>query len=460
MRLRLTTLTSQGVACAGVATGIVLALYGTSLGEAGDIWKAAGIGCAALTLFATRVVPEIVTAFCIFLAALALSGIPRDEVFSGFMSGGVWLLVSGIILGAAITATGLAARVSERLIGLTGPSYPRAILIIAAAGMALGVLIPSTMPRIVVMIPIAAALAERLGLAPSGKGAIGLIATATTATLLPTYAILTANLPTIVQVGAMDELYGVHSTYSGYLLQQLPVNILRFVLLVVLMMSFTHEPVSSEGATGEPKPHRPEQRRLLFVLGCTILLWMTDFAHGIPPAWVALTAATIVIWPRFGMLKPSAMKEQIDLTPPIFFASIVTVVATARGAGLDQILADFIINRLPLGDGGLSSLYCVYGFSMILSHLTLAPAAPAVLVPFAEPLAQATGLSLEVISMTQILGISTPAIPYQAPPLIVAMSISKVPNAVYLRICAWLALAVAIVGVPLTYFWWQAIGFV
>ena len=161
------------------------------------------------------------------------------------MSGGFWLLVSGIILGAAITSTGLAARVSERLIGFTGPSYPRAIFIIAAAGMALGVLIPSTMPRIVVMIPIAAALAARLGLTADGKGAIGLIATATTATLLPTYTILTANLPTIVQVGTMDELYGVHSTYSGYLMTQLPVNLLRFALLVLLMMRFTRDPVCS-----------------------------------------------------------------------------------------------------------------------------------------------------------------------------------------------------------------------
>ncbi|MEO0829394.1 MAG: SLC13 family permease, partial [Pseudomonadota bacterium] len=214
-------LAGSSVAVIGVAAGVTLAIYGAALGEGGDVWKAAGIGCAALTLFATRAVPEIVTAFGIFLAGLALGVIPREGVFSGFMSGGFWLLVSGIILGAAITSTGLAARVSERLIGFTGPSYPRAVLILALAGVALGVLIPSTMPRIVVMIPIATALAERLGLSSDGKGTIGLIATAATATLLPTYTILTANLPTIVQVGTMDELYQIHSTYSGYLLQQL-----------------------------------------------------------------------------------------------------------------------------------------------------------------------------------------------------------------------------------------------
>ena len=188
---------------------------------------------------------------------------------------------------------------------------------------------------------------------------------------------------------------------------------------------------------------------------------MTDFIHGISPAWVALGAAAIVIWPRFGMLSPMAMREQIDITPAIFFSSIVTVVAVARHAGLDQVLAESIFTTLPLDSGGgLSSVYGVFGVSLVLSHFTTAPAAPAVLVPFAEPLAQTTGLSLDAVSMTQILGISTPAIPYQAPPLIVAMSISKVPNAVFLRLCLWLALAVSLVGVPLTFLWWQLIGFV
>lgn len=452
--------TANSIAATGVALGLALVAFGFTQ-ETSAIWKAAGLGAAAITLFATRAVPEIVAAFGIFLLALGLGIVPREVVFSGFMSSGFWLLVSGIVLGAAITSTGLAARISERLIAVTGPSYPRAILIVAAAGFALGILIPSTMPRIIVMIPVAAAFAKRLGLSPDGTGAIGLVATAAAATLLPTYTILTANLPTIVQVGAMDQLYGVHSTYSGYLLQQWPVNALRFVLLVALMAGFTRETITPDNGDTEQEAARPEQRRLLLVLTIAILLWMTDFAHGIPTAWVALTAAAITIWPRFGMLKSSAMREQIDLTPAIFFASIVTVVATARAAGLDQVLADAVIGALPLDpDGGLGSIYGVYGVSVILSHLTTAPAAPAVLVPFAESLSQATGLSLEVISMTQIIGIATPLIPYQAPPLIVAMSLSKVPNAVFFRLCLWLAFAVTVVGIPLTYFWWRLIGFV
>ena len=65
------------ISSTGVALGAAFVAYGISLGEAGEIWKAAGIGSAALTLFATRAVPEIVTAFGIFLSALALGIIPK-----------------------------------------------------------------------------------------------------------------------------------------------------------------------------------------------------------------------------------------------------------------------------------------------------------------------------------------------------------------------------------------------
>ncbi len=54
------------------------------LGEVGGLCKAAGLGSAALSLFATRAIPAIVTACGIFLAALAFGVVPREIVFSGF----------------------------------------------------------------------------------------------------------------------------------------------------------------------------------------------------------------------------------------------------------------------------------------------------------------------------------------------------------------------------------------
>ena len=151
------------------------------------------------------------------------------------------------------------------------------------------------------------------------------------------------------------------------------------------------------------------------------------------------------------------MKEKIDLTPAIFLASIITVVTVATEAGLDHLVSDFILRILPDQNGGLAAIFSVFGVSFVLSHLTTAPAAPAVLVPLAQNLSEATGLSMNTTLMTQIIGISTPAIPYQAPPLIIAMSLSKVPNLVFLKICMLLSLVVMMFGLPITYAWWSII---
>ena len=61
---------------------------------------------AALTLFAiglyaTRIIPEFLTAFAYFLVAMLFAVAPASVVFSGFQSTAFWLIFSGLIIGVA-----------------------------------------------------------------------------------------------------------------------------------------------------------------------------------------------------------------------------------------------------------------------------------------------------------------------------------------------------------------------
>ena len=438
--------------------------YGALLPDGGAT-QVAGLAALAIALFATRVLPEAVTAFVVILLALALGVASEAVVFSGFASGGVWLMLAGIVLGAAIVATGLAARLADGLYALTGGAPARAVLVVGAAGLALGVLIPSTIPRVIVLLPVAAALAERLGHAPESRVGIALGVMATTATLLPTYMILTANLPTIVHVGVMEKLYAFEPSYSGYFLAQTPVNALRFAVLAALLalplLTAARPTEPPAGPAGGAVRLDRAQRRLLGVLAVAIVFWATDFAHGIAPAWIALAAAAVVLWPPAGMLDGKAMRERIDLSPIFFLAALFAVSAVAREVGLDRALADALILRLGIGEGeSLRSIYAIFLFTFLIGHLTTAPAAPVVLGPFAEPLAQASGLSLEAVFAVQIVGIASPVLPHQAPPLLLAMSLAAIPAWPLIRACAAVALAVGVLGLPLCWLWWRAIGLV
>ena len=444
-------------AAAVAAVGAVLLMTGPEQA----VPRVAAVCALAVLSFALRLLPEAVTGLLCFLAFLALGAAPAEVIFSGFATGGFWLLFSGLIIGTAITQTGLGGQIARRLFARSGSAYWRAALVLALMGLGLGLLVPSTMPRIIVVMPVAVSLAAALGFETGSRGQIGLALTAATSTLLPTYGILTANLPTIVQSGALEALYGVAPSYAGYALAQAPVNLVRLGVLLAVLLPFARSGRAAAPAQPAPEPMTPVQLRLLGLLGVAILFWATDRVHGIGPAWVALALAAVLLWPGAGMLPRDAMKGSIDLSPTLFLAGIFAVSGVARHVGLDAMLAEALIPRLGLGEGGtLRDLAAITGSALLVSHLATAPAAPVVLAPLAGAMAEATGWPVEAVGMAQIIGIATPLLPYQAPPLIVAMALAHMPAGLVVRVCLAVGAGVAFIGVPLTALWWQAIGLI
>ena len=427
--------------------------------EADVLMRTSAISGLALALFATRLLPEVVTALGCFLAFLMVDAAPNAVIFSGFTSGGFWLLFAGLIVGTAISVTGLGRQFALRIFQKTGDSYIKAALLLALSGLGLGLLVPATMPRIIILMPVALSLSNTMGYEIGSRGHVGLTVTGAIATLLPTYAILTANLPTIIHFGAFETLYDIKPSYARYFIEQAPANAVRFMVLLVLMLPFASARSDKKSVLDAPMPFTYTQRKLLILLGSAILFWALDTFHGISPAWVALLLATVLLIPGFGILDSNVMKTKIDISPAFFIAAVFAISAVAQHTGLGTILADRLIPVLRLGDGSdLRDLYSVFGLSTVLSHLTTSPAAPAILAPLAGAIAAETGWSIETIAMAQVLGISTPLLPYQAPPLIIAMALAKIPMIALLRVCLLLAMAVAVIGVPITYFWWSYLG--
>ncbi|MEM7462606.1 MAG: SLC13 family permease [Pseudomonadota bacterium] len=422
-------------------------------------YQVAAVSLLAITLFATRVIPETTITLFTFLAFLGLAAAPPEVIFSGFATGGFWLLFSGLLIGTAITATGLGRQIALRIFRRTGASYPRAVISLAICGVMLGVLVPSTIPRIIVLMPISMSLAQTMGYEPGSRGYIGLTAIAATSTLLPTFAILTANLPTIVHFGALETLFGLEPAYAHYFVMQFPVNLVRLLVLLAFLVPFAKNSASTDPSIELPEPLTGQQLKLLLMLAIAIAFWATDFLHGISPAWIALTLAAILMLPSLGFLEKTVMKDKVDMSPAFFLAGVFCISAVMRHIGLDTQFANAVIPQLGLGENGrLWDLYATSGLAMFMSQFTTAPAAPLILAPLAQPMAEATGLPLETVAMAQIIGIATPLLPYQAPPLILAMAMAQIPMRILIQICLVLALAVAVIGLPITYLWWQLLG--
>lgn len=95
---------------------------------------------------------------------------------------------------------------------------------------------------------------------------------------------------------------------------------------------------------------------------------------------------------------------------------------------------------------------------MVASVVVTTPGVAAVTTPAAGRLAEASGLPLDTVLMAEVMGYATALLPYQIPPLLVAMSMAGVRFSEGVK--ATLAVAVASVAVswPVTLLWWHWLG--
>lgn len=419
------------------------------------------ISVAGITLFATRSLPEVTTALFIFIAFMAIDVAPSEVIFSGFATGGFWLLVGGLVIGAAVTSSGLGNQIAQWAFAYTGNSYGRAVWFLSITGLILGALVPSAIPRVIVMMPITLALAGAMAMQPGSRHHTGLLMTAVMMTLVPTYAFITANLPTIIEIGAIEILYNQHITYGAYLIQNAPINILRFIVLFIMLLAYAQKTAATETLRSciEPLSLTPKQRRLLVVLTCAIALWATDTLHGIAPAWVALAAAVVLLVPGFGVFTKQAMKTEIDFSIAFLIASVFCISAVMTEIGLGIQISDLATTTLALGQtSSLWDLVAIVGFSSALSHLTIAPAAAIVLAPLATSMSEATGWSVNAVAMAHNIGYSTTFMPYQSPPLLIGIALAQIPIGALTRLCLVSSVIISIIGVPLTWLCWLLLG--
>ena len=167
---------------AALALGV--AVYGPGTGNASAVL---GLILLTIGLLATSAIPEHLTALLFFALAMIFALAPAGVVFSGFESAGLWLIFGGLVLGVAVHTTGLGARMAHRLAPAFGTSYPGVIFGTLLSAMAFGFLMPSSMGRVVLLLPITLALARRLGFREDSRGYKGMVLAAGLGCFLPSF---------------------------------------------------------------------------------------------------------------------------------------------------------------------------------------------------------------------------------------------------------------------------------
>jgi len=359
-----------------------------------------------------------------------------------------------------VTSTGLGARIARYLTTRVRGSYLAILSGVAVAATTLNFLMPSSMGRILMLIPIVLAMADRSGFNAGRPGRSGMIMVATVVSFVPSGAVMTALVPNLVMVGAAENLYDIEFTYTSYLLVHFPVmGALRTIAIVFLARLLFRDVPESVTDTTEAEPMSLQETQLAVLLGLALALWMTDAIHGISPAWIGLSVAVILLLPGLRLLPSNTLSEKLDYNSVFYTAGVLSMGAVISGTGLAAKLGGSLMAALPITAGADgANVVMLTLLSTVLGPLVTNPAVPAVLSPLAGEISELTALPVDLVLMTQVTGFSNVLLPYQASPVIIGMTLGGVGLRAGTKMLVALTLITLIILLPLQYSWWQFLG--
>jgi anion transporter len=442
-----------------VAAAVAVYLTPPPAGVSVEMMHAAALVVFTVGLWAAGALPEHMVGLLFFMLAMALAVAPAQVVFSGFTSATLWLVLGGLIMAEAVNKTGLAQRLAGALFDRFAVSYAQLVIAVVVAAVILSFLVPATVGRVLLLLPIVMALARRVGFEHDSNGYNGLCLAAILITYQCGTTVLPANAPNLVLAGSAEALYGIQIRYAEYLWTQFPVlGLAKSAAIVGFTLWLFPARAVAVAQAGAHEPLTPAQRRMAAILVAALALWATDFLHGIQSGWIALAAGIVCLLPRVGVM-PVASFHEVRLGPYFYVGATLGLGLVIQKTGLSDGLGRLLHGVLPLEAGADFVNFMMLSVLATFAGLfTTNPAQPAVLAPLAESFAQATGWPLQTALMIFAVGFSTFLLPYQVPPAMVGIQIATLRVAPMLRIAFPVAVFSLLVMLPLQYGWWRLIG--
>ena len=422
-----------------------------------------GLAVIVVSLWVTGIVSPALPAIILFLVVMLFGLSPPSVTFSGFSAGAAWLTFTGIIFGLAIHRTGLGDRLAGMLLQRFGHSYAGAVTGTVLVGFVFCFLMPSSMGRCAILVPLVIALSDALGLSEGRRGRTGLVMAAVFSTVLSGYSILPAGIPTIVMAGAAESLFGIVLQFAPYMLLQFPVTGVLTLLTIIGLSLILFRDRADNGTAPAPvadaRPWTVQERRLALILVSVLVLWTTDFLHGVSPAWIGLSGAIVCVLPHIGAMDAEAMAKDCDYTPWIFTVGIISLGAIIAESGLASLIGVtlFSLTAFEPGADGKNFATFIAVYSAIASVTTTA-GVPPLLTPMANEIAAAAGWPILTVLMAHTLGQYVMLYPYQIPPILTGALLGRVSllSTTLMGLC-WSTIYLAVIA-PLSFLWWRWLG--
>jgi anion transporter len=329
-----------------IAAGLGIILAPTPHGLTHIAQVVLGITAFTAIIWATQVVNNGLASI-FMMGLLLIAGVRVPLVLSGFGGGAFWTLLTVLFYGFAMKKTGLAERISYYILSLFPDTYGGILTAFFVIGFVLALGIPSMTVRTAIMVPIAWALVQSLGLPKKSRGSALIIVTTVEMAVIPGVAFLYGSLSGPV-VAAAFEAKHLPLTWLGYA-QVLTFPTLLLCILILIINPIVLRPEAPLNATpgfarerlralGSFK--RPELITALVVV-FSIVFWTTDSYHHLPSFLAGMIA--LAIFGLSGILKDNEISTGVSWPLLLFIGGIFGLANVIQEYKVTDWIAGFFV---------------------------------------------------------------------------------------------------------------------
>jgi anion transporter len=413
---------------AGIALTAAIAILGAGwalppTGLSPVAWHALVVLLAALPALLLDALLEGVLAL-LLAGAWVVFGITTPAVaLSGFASASWVLVVSVLIIGAAITATGVLYRLALATITYMRGGFAGEVTALSCAGLLIGPAVPNATSRVIIIAPMLRELVEALGYGLTSKAAAGL-AMAVLIGFGQMAAVFLTSSTTAVLVSAVlpAQAHG-EINWITWAVYGSPLNTILFVGLVASILWVYRPAVGERQASSRRKQSLELQRALLgpmsrdekIAVGVGISLlagFITEPLHGINPAWVAILACAVLAATR---VVTTDTLRAVNWNFALLFGVLISLATLFARTGLDRWIADRVTVAIgDLGSFRVAFLVILTLFCFAISFVVRWQAAAPLVTIAMTPVAGAAGVHPFIVGVIAVVACNGFWVPYQS----------------------------------------------
>lgn len=308
----------------------------------------------------------------LFLSLLLIFQVAEPaEVFSLWSSSLIYIIIGAYLIASAVQSSGLGERIAYNFILKFVNSYKSIIFSIFFLTLFLSLLIPHPWPRSFLIMSVMVVVIESAGLSKKDAAGVGL---AVFAFSVPISMIFLTGDSTINILAV--EMSGRYLNWIEWLYHMgVPAALASVLTLLLFMKLFKPDKkIDIDKSVIQEKlnnlgPLSLKEKRMIFWITTAVLLWTTDFIHGIELGWVTLLVAVLMGMPLIGNVLNAEDWRNVPIGILFFLTAAVSIGRIGSSTGMNAWIASIILPaEMP---ANILVFALMTGLISILMHMLL-----------------------------------------------------------------------------------------